>query len=457
MPLSRMCLGVVLAVCLVTCASPAAAQPDPAGRLAMVSVGAGSVRFAPATGSGLRLTVSGPDGRVFHQQMAPGQSVVFHAADRQGASRPDGVYRYEVRRMAAGAPRTAGRAADGRTAAGVAVADDGAAGSRGDDVIQSGAFTMSGGQFVAPGAEEPLRRGPAGEPTPSDVVHADDLIVQASICAGFDCVNGEVFDFATILLKENNLRIKFDDTSVTAGFAANDWQLTANDSTSGGASKFSIEDLTGAKVPFTITAGARTNALFVSDNGRVGIGTATPGLGLHEVLGDTPGLRLDQAGGPWPAYVWDVAGNEANFFVRDVTAGSTLPFRIKPGAPTSSLTVTDVGVGVGTWTPERKLDVVGDVRISGSLEVGGTVAQTKAGTVPKAAFTGVPKRAMVTFAAPFADAGYVVTLTAVVNSLAATVMPAVFSQTAGGFTITLRGTGVAKVVSVHWVARPAGE
>jgi hypothetical protein len=60
-------------------------------------------------------------------------------------------------------------------------------------------------------------------------------------------VNNESFGFDTIRLKENNTRIKFDDTSVSAGFPANDWQLTANDSASGG-SAVSTEDITGSKV-----------------------------------------------------------------------------------------------------------------------------------------------------------------------------------------------------------------
>src|SRR5207249_4550763 len=96
-----------------------------------------------------------------------------------------------------------------------------------------------------------------------DVVTPDDAIIQGSACIGLDCVNNESFGFDTIRLKENNTRIKFDDTSTSAGFPANDWQLTANDSASGGSSKFSIEDITGSKVPFTITAGAATNSIFV--------------------------------------------------------------------------------------------------------------------------------------------------------------------------------------------------
>ena len=63
----------------------------------------------------------------------------------------------------------------------------------------------------------------------ADQVIPDDLIVQGSICAGFDCVNNESFGFDTLILKENNLRIFFNDTSTGAGFAANKWRLVAND------------------------------------------------------------------------------------------------------------------------------------------------------------------------------------------------------------------------------------
>src|ERR1700709_1525377 len=79
----------------------------------------------------------------------------------------------------------------------------------------------------------------------ADQVIPDDLIVQGSTCVGLDCVNNESFGFDTIRLKENNTRIKFDDTSTLGGFAANDWQLTANDSAVGGLNKFSIENTTG--------------------------------------------------------------------------------------------------------------------------------------------------------------------------------------------------------------------
>src|SRR5436305_13087312 len=115
----------------------------------------------------------------------------------------------------------------------------------------------------------------------ADFVIADDLIVQGSACVGLDCVDGESFGFDTIRLKENNTRIKFDDTSTSAGFPNNDWQLTANDSGSGGLNKFSIDDVTNSKTPFTVIAAAPTNSLFVASTGKVGFGISCPGHYLH--------------------------------------------------------------------------------------------------------------------------------------------------------------------------------
>jgi hypothetical protein len=197
-----------------------------------------------------------------------------------------------------------------------------------------------------------------------DQVIADDLIVQGSACVGLDCVNNESFGFDTIRLKENNTRIKFLDTSTASGFPTHDWQLTANDSASGGAEKFSIEDITAATVPLTITGSSPTNSIFVDSTGRVGFRTGTPVLDLHVATGNTPAHRFEQTNaGGFNAQTWDVAGNEANFFVRDVTGGSRLPFRIRPGAPTSSIDISAVGnVGVGTASPAEKLDVSGTIR-----------------------------------------------------------------------------------------------
>ncbi|MFY8350429.1 tail fiber domain-containing protein [Pseudoalteromonas sp. SSM20] len=193
----------------------------------------------------------------------------------------------------------------------------------------------------------------------ADQVIVDDLIIQGSACMGVDCVNGESFGFDTIRLKENNLRIKAQDTSASASFPSRDWQITFNDSTNGGMNKFSIDDIDGGRTPFTIEASAPSHSLYVDDAGRIGFGTAAPAVNLHLVEGNTPTLRLEQDGSSgFTAQTWDVAGNETNFFIRDVTNGSKLPFRIKPSAPKNSLFIAaDGDVGFETETPDGLIDV----------------------------------------------------------------------------------------------------
>ena len=202
-----------------------------------------------------------------------------------------------------------------------------------------------------------------------DVVVIDDHIVLGSECVGIDCVNGENFGFDTGRYKENNLRLHFDDTSVSASFPSNDWRITINDSENGGTSHFSIDDATAGTNPFRVMAGAGSNAMFISNSGgNVGLGTSTPVVELQVTDGDSPTLRLEQNGSNgWTPQAWDIAGNETNFFVRDVTGGSKLPFKILPGSPDNQVVITSTGVGIGTNSPTNQLDVIGDIGVSGQI------------------------------------------------------------------------------------------
>jgi hypothetical protein len=115
----------------------------------------------------------------------------------------------------------------------------------------------------------------------ADLIYADDAIVQGSLCVGLDCVNGEVFAADVFRLKENNTRIKFEDTSDPLLAPSTDWGVTANDSASGGLSRFSIDDVTDATTPFWIDGGAPSGSLYVTSAGDVGIGTEAPAAKLH--------------------------------------------------------------------------------------------------------------------------------------------------------------------------------
>jgi hypothetical protein len=393
---------VVFASAVLVCLQTVAVQ---AQKLANINSKGSSVRWdVAAQHAGLTITVSAPDGQVYRREFPAGSSPEFILADKEGNRLPDGQYTYELRLT---------------PVLGAGVKDELAASrGRGDDakverdmrkrgllpsqpLVESGSFTILNGSVIVAGAvEDPRRSAKTTEQrTPSvpsgntvtrlrnhraslfampDFVIADDLIVQGSACVGLDCVNGEVFGFDTIRLKENNTRIQFDDTSV-GSFPTNNWQIRANSSANGGESFLGFVDQgasgnseTGTIV-FLVDAGAPANSVKVDSSGRLGLRTATPVLDIHANTSNTPAIRLEQnSGGGFTAQTWDIAGNEANFFVRDVTGGSRLPFRIRPGAPTSSIDISASGnVGIGTASPSNKVEVVAafiadGVRITGN-------------------------------------------------------------------------------------------
>lgn len=195
----------------------------------------------------------------------------------------------------------------------------------------------------------------------ADQVIPDDLVIQGDLCAGLDCLGDYPFNGNTVALRENNTRIRFEDTSATPGFTTQSWWLAANQSASGGQNRFSID--TGLNEGQTVIrlvcrAEANDHGLVVNASG-IGFGTPTPQSVLHALRDDTPGFRLEQSSALHPAQSWDIAGNEANFFIRDVTGGSRLSFRIVPGAPTNSLTADSAGrVGVGTLEPTARVHAV---------------------------------------------------------------------------------------------------
>lgn len=81
----------------------------------------------------------------------------------------------------------------------------------------------------------------ASATTAADQVVSDNLIIQGRTCAGFDCVNGEGFTDDTLRIKENNLRIRFDDTSLQNDVLGESWNISANDSANGGDAYLDIE------------------------------------------------------------------------------------------------------------------------------------------------------------------------------------------------------------------------
>ncbi len=335
---------IAVAVCLVGVLSLAGIAASQDGPIAYVMTGGGGVVWEPlADFSGLTLSVAKPDGEVLEETF-PSGTTPFLDLTQAGTYFPDGQYTWELRAIASETPVTRGAnaAADAEATLVPQVG-----------LTQSGHFRVSQGSVVEPSTMEDLPL--------KDYVHSDDVIVEYSLCVGFDCaVDGsENFGADTIRLKENNLRIHFDDTSTSASYPANDWRIAVNDNTNGGASYFAVVDITEGSTPFKIEAGAPNSSLYVEDYGRVGLGTATPAVELHIRDHDTPTMRLEQdSSGGWTPQTWDVAGNESNFFIRDVTNGSRLPFRIQPDTPSSTLVLKNDGfVGIGTWSPYKPLEL----------------------------------------------------------------------------------------------------
>lgn len=381
-------LSILIVVCLHVSAT--AQSMDERNKLAtMTAIGSGVRWDVAVPHASVTMTVAAPDGRVFRKEFKAGAVPQFLISTKEGERLPDGTYTYELSL----APSLSTAAHEALLAA------------RGKDdepeevratrkrampapLVQSGAFSILNGTVIVAGAIEEGGRSPVSKVTapsrinsvqtvaknpqhhplmitkPDDVI-PDDLIVQGSACVGLDCVNGEVFGFDTIRLKENNTRLQFEDTSA-AGFPLNNWQIRANSSAAGGASFLAFVDQGAAgnsetgTIVFEVDAGAPANSVKVASNGKVGLRTATPVLDVHANTSDTPAIRLEQNNsGGFTAQTWDMAGNEANFFVRDVTGGSRLPFRIRPGAPTSSIDIAASGnVGIGSAAPGFPLDVL---------------------------------------------------------------------------------------------------
>jgi hypothetical protein len=372
---------------------PAFAGAAPRADVATVASGGDAVVWQPAVDryDRLVLVVAGPAGTV-REEFATGQTPYFSLFDEAGGHVADGVYKWELRvmplldeatRRAMRAEREAGtsRIAEQLRTSGTLPAA----------TYQSGAFSVIGGSLVLPGD---LEETPGdGVRSMSDAVRStsaelvlsnSDGVIRNALCVGFDCPDAPAFGDSSVLMMENNNRIKFGDTSVSP-FPNNDWEIEANSSLSGGLNYLGFNDCGNADndggcatdLVFAVEAGARQNALYVESDGDVGVGTSNPALDLHIVTGNTPAIRLEQDGSSgFTPQTWDIAGNETNFFVRDVTGGSALPFRIEPGTASSTVYLdSNERVGIGTAAPTDMLHVRSTTGVASVLveEASGTL------------------------------------------------------------------------------------
>jgi Chaperone of endosialidase len=361
--------GLVLVISLFSflCLMSAAGAVSGDAPVAGVTAGPDRIVWEPKVeNANLALTVAGPEEAVFQKTFGAGIKPSFELLDNHGNRFGDGSCNYELKQMPELEPELRRVLAAARESGDGSVVNELKRAGKLPETgsVQSGVFWIRDGVIVMgdeSAAATPGGRDPAGEGVvlPMDQIIHDDLIVTGSICVGFDCVAGESFGQDTILLKEHNLGIHFQDTSAGVSFPTNDWRISINSSSEGGANSFAVTDMDGGVTPFKILAQAPDNSLYVDNRGRLGLGTSTPGARLHMTHGDSPFVRLEQDGsyGMEPQ-IWDIGGNEAYFGVRDAT-GADIPFRIEAGSPTNTLNLKSDGkVGIGTWTPTAPLTLV---------------------------------------------------------------------------------------------------
>jgi hypothetical protein len=261
------------------------------------------------------LSLQRPDGEVTTETFAAGRNPMLRLDGLV-----DGIYSYELRfAQADSAP-----------------------------LVQSGSFMVANGAIIRPDLVERATARTPFHPLP-DTFFGDFVSAAGGVCAGADCTSTESFGLATAKLKANNTRLKFEDTSTSVGFPTTDWQLSANDTFSGGLNKFFVEDLTAATVPLLIEGGTPTNALYLDSTGRIGLGTSTPARNLSISDPVSPTTRMEQSASPFQA--WDIVANNNNFYVRDVNHEFN-PFIIRTSAPDNTLVLDSTGrIGLGVSAP----------------------------------------------------------------------------------------------------------
>ncbi len=240
---------VVLIMEMASLAEEAKISNHPA---AEVTMGSSGIHFTPRVSYGrLALTVSLPDGSQFQKSFAPGVTPYLGLTEISKNQVMDGHYTFELRVS----PGTEVKVRVEEEGAGLQL--DPAIESQAA-ITQTGHFLVRSGVIVIPSSAPEINGQGIAKP---EYTYNEDLYVKGSLCVGTDCADPESWSYDVIRLKENNLRIHFDDTSSTSSFPANDWRIVVNDTADGGGNYFAVEDSTSGAVPFKIEAGAPDNAL----------------------------------------------------------------------------------------------------------------------------------------------------------------------------------------------------
>ncbi|MFZ5964907.1 hypothetical protein ACOXXX_18335 [Thalassococcus sp. BH17M4-6] len=195
----------------------------------------------------------------------------------------------------------------------------------------------------------------------------DDSVLQDQACIGFSCIREETFiNLYTLKLNWSRPGIEFTDASSGPGsgspnpFPTDDWRIEINDNTTianGGQNFFRLQNVSAGTRPLTVAGAAPTNALYIAEDGDIGLGTSLPQADLHITDPDgDPGIRFDDTG--FSPYAWYLSGNSSGFYVYDPQTFD-IPFEINAGAPENALRILDngnIGMSAGS-TPQAPLHI----------------------------------------------------------------------------------------------------
>ncbi len=333
-------IGVILA--LVFAAAPGEAAVQKEHNTLDVTFSSGGIEFTPRVACRqLEVTVSAPNGDITRETIMAGGNGFISLEQLQGKSLQDGVYTYEA----------------------VLVGNEGLAKK---EQTRSGYFRVES-QKILPSGDKP---------EPHDIVilpeeyFVGNVYIRGKLGVGSDMTDGASMPFETILMRQNNCQILFDDSSTSASFAQNDWRIKANDTFSGGADYFAIEDDTNNTTPFTIQAEAPDNTLYLDSQGDVGIGTSTPASNLHILDTGNAYFKLERSTG---AQVEMYAGSSSSYF------GTRDNFKLYLMTnSTFRMTIGNTGnIGIGVISPTHLLDVNGGAYCNGTSWVNASSREFK--------------------------------------------------------------------------------
>ena len=195
----------------------------------------------------------------------------------------------------------------------------------------------------------------------AQTVLSGDHSIDGRLCVGYACTGSETFQpIDAMKIRSSVVGLSFEDTS-NSSFPNRDWRLLVNDGgslASGAIDRFSIQDLDAGTTPFTIEGEAPNNAIYVGDEGRVGLGTSMPGTDLHIISSWLHGARIRFEDTWGDTYSWDLAATDQSFFLYDRGSPPSVPFRIEAGSPDHAFHMATNGyLGLGTDTPEAPLEL----------------------------------------------------------------------------------------------------